>query len=115
MLSCDGVADQEFGHPVECLPDGRFTVRIPLADLAGMAVAPTAPHRAPREVEPEPGGRWRARLVLADGARVPLAAAPESAPPVVADAAGELVLDLSGQPFVEGAVWTPDGALRMEG
>ncbi|GAA2441806.1 hypothetical protein GCM10010433_48730 [Streptomyces pulveraceus] len=115
VLSCDGVADQEFGHPVECRPDGRFTVRIPLADLAGMAVAPTAPHRAPREVEPEPGGRWRARLVLADGARVPLAAAPESAPPVVADAAGELVLDLSGQPFVEGAVWTPDGALRMEG
>ncbi|MFJ1615575.1 CDP-glycerol glycerophosphotransferase family protein [Streptomyces sp. NPDC088251] len=115
VLTCDGVADQEFGHPVECRADGRFTVRIPLADLAGMAAAPRAPHRAPREVEPEPGGRWRARLVLADGSRVPLAAAPELAPPVVADAAGELVLDLSGQPFVDGAVWTSDGALRMEG
>ncbi|MEU0629861.1 CDP-glycerol glycerophosphotransferase family protein [Streptomyces sp. NPDC005989] len=115
VLTCDEVADQEFGHPVECRPDGRFTVRIPLADLAGMAAAPPVPHRAPREVEPEPGGRWRARLVLADGARVPLAVAPESAPPVVADAVGELVLDLSGQPFVDGAVWTPDGALRVEG
>lgn len=115
VLTCEGVADQEFGHPVECRPDGRFTVRIPLADLAGMAGAPPAPHRAPREVEPEPGGRWRARLVLADGTRVPLAVAPESAPPVVADAAGELVLDLSGQPFVEWAAWTPDGALRVEG
>ncbi|MEU9317484.1 CDP-glycerol glycerophosphotransferase family protein [Streptomyces sp. NPDC048295] len=115
VLTCDGVTDQEFGHPVECRPDGRFTVRVPLADLAGMAAAPPAPHRAPREVEPEPGGRWRALLVLADGERVPLAAAGESVPPVVADAAGELVLDLSGQPFVDGAVWTPDGALRVEG
>ncbi|MFI5746444.1 CDP-glycerol glycerophosphotransferase family protein [Streptomyces sp. NPDC051644] len=115
VLTCEGVADQEFGHPVECRADDRFTVRIPLADLAGMAAAPQAPHRAPREVEPEPGGRWRARLVLADGSRVPLAAAPEAAPPVVADAAGELVLDLSGQPFVDGAAWTSDGALRVEG
>ncbi|MFB7011489.1 MULTISPECIES: CDP-glycerol glycerophosphotransferase family protein [unclassified Streptomyces] len=115
VLTCEGVRDQEFGHPVECRADGRFTVRIPLADLAGMAAASPAPHRAPREVEPEPGGRWRARLVLADGSRVPLAAAPEAAPPVVADAAGELVLDLSGQPFVDGAAWTAEGALRMEG
>ncbi|MFI9624999.1 CDP-glycerol glycerophosphotransferase family protein [Streptomyces sp. NPDC052042] len=115
VLACDGVPDQEFGHPVACRADGRFTVRIPLADLAGMASAPAAPHPAPREVEPEPGGRWRARLVLADGSRVPLAAAPETAPPVVADAAGELVLDLSGQPFVDAAVWTAEGALRIEG
>ncbi|MFD8821575.1 CDP-glycerol glycerophosphotransferase family protein [Streptomyces sp. NPDC059605] len=115
VLFCEGVADQEFGHPVECRADGRFTVRIPLADLAGMAAAPSVPHRVPREVETEPGGRWRARLVLADGSRVPLAAAPETAPPVVADAAGELVLDLSGQPFVDGAAWTAEGALRMEG
>ncbi|MFJ1543427.1 CDP-glycerol glycerophosphotransferase family protein [Streptomyces sp. NPDC088246] len=115
VLTCEGVADQEFGHPVECRADGRFAVRIPLTDLAGMAAAPQAPHRAPREVEPEPGGRWRARLVLADGSRVPLAAAPEAAPPVVADAVGELVLDLSGQPFVDGAAWTSDGALRVEG
>ncbi|MFF2013414.1 CDP-glycerol glycerophosphotransferase family protein [Streptomyces sp. NPDC058195] len=115
VLSCEGVEDQEFGHPVECRPDGRFTVRLPLADLAGMTAVPPAPHRTPREVESEPFGRWRARLVLADGERVPLAAAPESAPPVVADAVGELVLDLSGQPFVDAAVWTPDGALRVEG
>ncbi|MFF3732599.1 CDP-glycerol glycerophosphotransferase family protein [Streptomyces sp. NPDC002476] len=115
VLTCDGVPDQEFGHPVECRADGRFTVRIPLADLAGMASAPPVPHRAPPEVEREPGGRWRARLVLADGSRVPLAAAPETAPPVVADAAGELVLDLSGQPFVDAAVWTAEGALRVAG
>ncbi|MFB7917750.1 CDP-glycerol glycerophosphotransferase family protein [Streptomyces sp. NPDC056061] len=115
VLTCDGVTDQEFGHPVECRADDRFTVRIPLADLAQMAAAPAAPHRAPREVEPEPGARWRVRLVLADGSRVPLAAAPDPAPPVVADAAGELVLDLSGQPFVDTAVWTAEGALRVEG
>ncbi|MEV6166145.1 CDP-glycerol glycerophosphotransferase family protein [Streptomyces sp. NPDC052052] len=115
VLTCDGVPDQEFGHPVACLAGDRFSVRIPLADLAGMAAAPRVPHRAPREVEAEPGGRWRGRLVLADGSRVALAAAPDAAPPVVADAAGELVLDLSGRPFVDAAAWTPDGALRVEG
>ncbi|WP_335939081.1 bifunctional glycosyltransferase/CDP-glycerol:glycerophosphate glycerophosphotransferase [Streptomyces sp. PTD5-9] len=115
VLTCDGVPDQESVRPVECRADGRFRVRIPLADLARMAAAPAAPHRAPREVEPESGRQWRARLVLADGSRVPLAAAPEAAPPAVADASGELVLDLSGRPFVDAAVWTAEGALRIEG
>ncbi|WP_143671009.1 glycosyltransferase family 2 protein, partial [Streptomyces sp. b84] len=56
-------------------PEGvGFTVRVPLADLAA---APPAPHRAPREVEAAGGARWRVRLLLADGARVPLPAAPD--------------------------------------
>ncbi|MFJ1788767.1 CDP-glycerol glycerophosphotransferase family protein [Streptomyces anulatus] len=94
-------------------PDGvGFTVRVPLADLAA---APPAPHRAPREVEAAGGARWRVRLLLADGARVPLPAAPDLPPPACADPAGDLVLDLSGPPYADRVERTPEGALRVSG
>ncbi|MFJ8250010.1 CDP-glycerol glycerophosphotransferase family protein [Streptomyces sp. NPDC094466] len=94
-------------------PDGvGFTVRVPLADLAA---APPAPHRAPREVEAAGGARWRVRLLLADGARVPLPAAPDLPPPACADPAGNLVLDLSGPPYADRVEHTPEGALRVSG
>ncbi|MFI1248595.1 CDP-glycerol glycerophosphotransferase family protein [Streptomyces anulatus] len=94
-------------------PDGvGFTVRVPLADLAA---APPAPHRAPREVEATGGARWRVRLLLADGARVPLPAAPDLPPPACADPAGDLVLDLSGPPYADRVERTPEGALRISG
>ncbi|WP_405481885.1 CDP-glycerol glycerophosphotransferase family protein [Streptomyces anulatus] len=94
-------------------PDGvGFTVRVPLADLAA---TPPAPHRAPREVEAAGGARWRVRLLLADGARVPLPAAPDLAPPACADPAGDLVLDLSGPPYADRVERTPEGALRISG
>ncbi|MFH8691143.1 CDP-glycerol glycerophosphotransferase family protein [Streptomyces anulatus] len=94
-------------------PDGvGFTVRVPLADLAA---APPAPHRAPREVGAASGARWRVRLLLADGARVPLPAAPDLPPPACADPAGDLVLDLSGPPCADRVERTPEGALRISG
>ncbi|UPT42313.1 CDP-glycerol glycerophosphotransferase family protein [Streptomyces sp. WAC00303] len=94
-------------------PDGvGFTVRVPLADLAA---APPAPHRAPRGVEAAGGARWRVRLLLADGARVPLPAAPDLPPPACADPAGDLVLDLSGPPYADRVERTPEGALRVSG
>ncbi|MFI5654906.1 CDP-glycerol glycerophosphotransferase family protein [Streptomyces anulatus] len=94
-------------------PDGvGFTVRVPLADLAA---TPPAPHRAPREVEAAGGARWRVRLLLADGARVPLPAAPDLPPPACADPAGDLVLDLSGPPYADRVERTPEGALRISG
>ncbi len=94
-------------------PDGvGFTVRVPLADLAA---APPAPHRAPREVEAAGGARWRVRLLLADGARVPLPAAPDLPPPACADPAGDLVLDLSGPPYADRVERTLEGALRISG
>ncbi|MEU9930965.1 bifunctional glycosyltransferase/CDP-glycerol:glycerophosphate glycerophosphotransferase [Streptomyces anulatus] len=94
-------------------PDGvGFTVRVQLADLAA---APPAPHRAPRGVEAAGGARWRVRLLLADGARVPLPAAPDLPPPACADPAGDLVLDLSGPPYADRVERTPEGALRVSG
>ncbi|WEH33729.1 CDP-glycerol glycerophosphotransferase family protein [Streptomyces sp. AM 4-1-1] len=100
--------------PVECGADERFTVRVPLADLATVPVSPSQ-RLTPAEVEPEDTGRWRARLVLVDGTQPPLAAAPGLGLPAVADAAGELVIDLSGSATVDRAEWTPDGGLRVEG
>ncbi|MFH9298018.1 CDP-glycerol glycerophosphotransferase family protein [Streptomyces sp. NPDC017520] len=94
-------------------PDGvGFTVRVPLADLAG---APPAPHRAPREVETAGGQRWRVRLLLADGSRVPLPAAPDLPPPACADPAGDLVLDLAAPPYADRVECTPEGGLRVSG
>ncbi|MGW6590027.1 bifunctional glycosyltransferase/CDP-glycerol:glycerophosphate glycerophosphotransferase [Streptomyces globisporus] len=94
-------------------PDGvAFTVRVPLAELAAV---PPAAHRAPREVEAAGGTRWRVRLLLDDGTRVPLPAAPDLPPPACADAAGDLVLDLAGPPYVDRVDPTPEGGLRISG
>ncbi|MFK0144999.1 CDP-glycerol glycerophosphotransferase family protein [Streptomyces griseus] len=94
-------------------PGGRgFTVRVPLADLAG---APPAPHRAPREVEAPGGARWQVRLLLPDGARVPLPAAPDLPPPACANPAGDLVLDLAWPPYADRVEYTPEGSLHVSG
>ncbi|MDJ1643338.1 bifunctional glycosyltransferase/CDP-glycerol:glycerophosphate glycerophosphotransferase [Streptomyces pakalii] len=94
-------------------PDGlAFTVRVPLAELAAV---PHAVHRAPREVEAADGARWQVRLLLADGTRVPLPAAPDLPPPAYADPAGALVLDLAGPPYVDRVDPTPEGGLRISG
>ncbi|MFF8988168.1 CDP-glycerol glycerophosphotransferase family protein [Streptomyces globisporus] len=94
-------------------PDGlAFTVRVPLADLAAV---PPAVRRAPREVEAADGARWQVRLLLADGTRVPLPAAPDLPPPAYADAAGDLVLEPAGPPSVDRVDPTPEGGLRISG
>ncbi|MFB8383028.1 bifunctional glycosyltransferase/CDP-glycerol:glycerophosphate glycerophosphotransferase [Streptomyces rubiginosohelvolus] len=94
-------------------PDGlAFTVCVPLAELAAV---PPAVHRAPREVEAADGVRWQVRLLLADGTRVPLPAAPDLPPPAYADPAGALVLDLAGPPYVDRVDPTPEGGLRISG
>ncbi|MGW9304129.1 bifunctional glycosyltransferase/CDP-glycerol:glycerophosphate glycerophosphotransferase [Streptomyces cyaneofuscatus] len=103
---------EERSFPVECDSGGAFTVRVP---LDGLAAVPPAPHRAPREVEAETGARWRARLLLADGTRAPLPAAPDLPPPACADAAGNLVVDLGGLPVVDRVERAADGALRISG
>ncbi|MFG2503899.1 CDP-glycerol glycerophosphotransferase family protein [Streptomyces rubiginosohelvolus] len=94
-------------------PDGlAFTVRVPLAELAAV---PPAVHRAPREVEAADGARWQVRLLLADGTRVPLPAAPDLPQPAYADAAGDLVLDLAGPPYADRVDPTAEGGLRVSG
>ncbi|MFH9668472.1 CDP-glycerol glycerophosphotransferase family protein [Streptomyces globisporus] len=94
-------------------PDGlAFTVRVPLAELAAV---PPAMHRAPREVEAAEGARWQVRLLLDDGTRVPLPAAPDLPPPAYADAAGDLVLGPAGPPSVDRVDPTPEGGLRISG
>ncbi|MFI7238540.1 CDP-glycerol glycerophosphotransferase family protein [Streptomyces cyaneofuscatus] len=114
LLTRDGEEERSF--PVECGQGGdhgtAFTVRVPLDGLA--AVSP-APHRAPREVEAETGARWRARLLLADGTRAPLPAAPDLPPPACTDAAGNLVVDLGGLPVVDRVERAADGSLRISG
>ncbi|GFN04336.1 hypothetical protein Smic_28920 [Streptomyces microflavus] len=89
-----------------------FTVRIP---LDGLAAVPAAPHRAPHEVGAETGARWRTRLLLADGTRVRLPAAPDLPPPACADAAGELVVDLAGLPVADAVERTAEGACASGG
>ncbi|MER7904210.1 CDP-glycerol glycerophosphotransferase family protein [Streptomyces sp. NPDC095614] len=77
-----------------------FGVRLPLDALAAGSV---------------PGqDRWRAALV-ADGVRVPLAAGPDLPPPAFADAEGNLVVDLTDEPYVDRAGATADGGLRIHG
>ncbi|MFF3031565.1 CDP-glycerol glycerophosphotransferase family protein [Streptomyces rubiginosohelvolus] len=89
-----------------------FTVRVPLAELAAV---PPAEHRARREVEAADGARWQVRLLLDDGTRVPLPAAPDLPPPAYADPGGHLVLDLAGPPYVDRVDLTPEGGLRISG
>lgn len=111
LLTLDGTAEERT-CPVECGDDGLFSVRITLTDLAAV---PLPQHPAPPEVEQEDGARWRAVLLLADGSRAPLAAAPDLPPPVTAGPAGELVVDVGGQPVVDRARWAADGGLHIEG
>ncbi|MEU0378011.1 CDP-glycerol glycerophosphotransferase family protein [Streptomyces cyaneofuscatus] len=107
---------EERSFPVECGQGGdhgtAFTVRVP---LDGLAAVPPSPHRAPREVEAEAGARWRTRLLLTDGTRAPLPAAPDLPPPACADAAGNLVVDLGGLPVVDRVERSADGSLRIAG
>ncbi|WP_411079392.1 CDP-glycerol glycerophosphotransferase family protein [Streptomyces sp. cmx-18-6] len=117
LLTREGADERSW--PVECAAEGSvrpsgtsFAVRIPLDELAAV---PPAPHRAPREVEAESGARWQARLLLADGTRLALPAAPDLPPPACADAAGNLVLDLAGLPVADRAERLADGSLRLSG
>ncbi|MFJ8755283.1 CDP-glycerol glycerophosphotransferase family protein [Streptomyces sp. NPDC102441] len=111
VLTRDGAAEHVCA--VRCGDGDGFSARIPLAALAaGPIPAPGAPHEDVSG-SPEPRGRWRAALLLADGVRVPLAAAPDLPPPAFADAAGHLVVDTSGDPVVSGAGPAPDGGLRV--
>ncbi|MEW2277690.1 CDP-glycerol glycerophosphotransferase family protein [Streptomyces cyaneofuscatus] len=107
---------EERSFPVECGQGGdhgtAFTVRVP---LDGLAAVPPSPHRAPREVEAEGGARRRARLLLTDGTRAPMPAAPDLPPPACADAAGNLVVDLGGLPVVDRVERGADGSLRIAG
>ncbi|WP_069744190.1 CDP-glycerol glycerophosphotransferase family protein [Streptomyces sp. EN23] len=102
--------EHEEGAGSDGLP---FTARVPLADLA--AVPPATHHRVPREVEAAGGARWRARLLLDDGTRVPLPAAPDLPPPACADPAGDLVLEPAGPPYADRVEATPEGGLRISG
>ncbi|MFE7748023.1 CDP-glycerol glycerophosphotransferase family protein [Streptomyces sp. NPDC057428] len=90
----------------------RFAVRIPLAALAAESGPPPAASPA---AAPSPGARWRALLLTDDGARLPLAAAPDLPPPLFADAAGHLVVEVSGEPLVDAASTAPDGGVWVEG
>ncbi|WP_327355672.1 CDP-glycerol glycerophosphotransferase family protein [Streptomyces sp. NBC_01304] len=112
----------ELDCPVACAL-GRFSVRIPLADLE--AVPPTE-HRAPREVEPPHGDRWQANLVLPDGSLKSVAAVCDLPPGryatqagrevcATANDAGQLVVELTRQPVADVVRWTDEGALVVEG
>ncbi|HWU09044.1 MAG TPA: CDP-glycerol glycerophosphotransferase family protein [Streptomyces sp.] len=90
---------------------GGFSARIPLAALTA---GPAPALRAPHEAAGEPEGLWRAALVTG-GVRVPLAAAPDLPPPALADAAGDLVVDVTGAPRVDHVGPAPDGGLRVHG
>ncbi len=89
-----------------------FTARVPLAELADV---PPAVQRAPREVETADGTRWQVRLLLDDGTRIPLPAAPHLPPPAYADPAGHLVLDPAGPPCADRVELTAEGGLRISG
>ncbi|MFB8115342.1 CDP-glycerol glycerophosphotransferase family protein [Streptomyces sp. NPDC055962] len=97
--------------PVRCGDGDGFSARIPLAALAAEPAPVSGTAGAPG---PGSDGRWRAFL-LTDGVRVPLAAAPGLAPPAYADAAGNLVVEVAGEPYVDRAGPAPDGGLRIEG
>ncbi|MGF1342159.1 CDP-glycerol glycerophosphotransferase family protein [Streptomyces flavovirens] len=101
VLARDGAP--EHSCPVRPQDGDRFSVRVPLAELAA-----AGPH--PHGAE----DRWRAALVT-DGARVPLAAAPDLPPPAFADASGDLVVEAPAGPLVDGAVPVPEGGLRVTG
>lgn len=100
-----------------------FTARVP---LPGLEAVPPAAHRAPREVEPRPGDRWQANLVLADGSLKSVAAV-TGLPPgryatgagrelcTTANDTGQLVVELTRQPVADTVRWLDDGVLAVEG
>ncbi|WP_326697809.1 CDP-glycerol glycerophosphotransferase family protein [Streptomyces sp. NBC_01754] len=116
VLTRDGAG--EHTCPVRLEDDGRFTARVPLAELAGPGASPTprgtALDRTPLSTAPEPEGTWRVAL-LTDGARRPLAAAPDLPPPAFADPAGDLVVEVSAGPLVDRAEAAPEGGVRVSG
>ncbi|MFC8224761.1 CDP-glycerol glycerophosphotransferase family protein [Streptomyces sp. NPDC057287] len=97
--------------PVRCGDGDGFGARIPLTALAAEAAPRSGGAAGPAAGA---GSRWRAHL-LTGGVRVPLAAAPDLAPPAFADAEGNLVVEVAGAPFVDRAGPAPDGGLRIEG
>ncbi|MGW0535765.1 bifunctional glycosyltransferase/CDP-glycerol:glycerophosphate glycerophosphotransferase [Streptomyces sp. NPDC003032] len=110
-----------FDYPVS-LADDRFEVRVHLADLEGAA---PIPHLAPKEVEPPHGDRWQANLVLPDGSLKSLAATLDLAPGRYATGAGrelcatandqgQLVVELTRQPFADRVTWGTDGTLTVD-
>ncbi|MCQ4213044.1 bifunctional glycosyltransferase/CDP-glycerol:glycerophosphate glycerophosphotransferase [Streptomyces longispororuber] len=111
----------EFAYPVTCA-GGRFLVRFPLADPAGV---PQPPHRAPKEVEPAHGDRWQVNFVLPDGGTRSVAAALDLPPArypaggrelcATANDQGQLVVELTRQPIAELAAWAGDGSCVVEG
>ncbi|MFJ8867186.1 CDP-glycerol glycerophosphotransferase family protein [Streptomyces sp. NPDC102473] len=109
VLTREGAA--EHTCPVRCGDGDAFSTRIPLAALAAEPAPVSGTAGGP---VPGAGGRWQAFL-LTDGVRVPLAAAPGLAPPAFADASGNLVVEVAGEPFVNRAGPAPDGGLCVEG
>ncbi|MEV6307767.1 CDP-glycerol glycerophosphotransferase family protein [Streptomyces sp. NPDC051840] len=106
VLSRDGAAEHVCPvRPAQGAGESGFGARIPLAALAGES-GPGASGA---------GGRWRAELAAEDGRRVPLAAAPGLAPPAFADPAGNLVVDLDCEPYVDTAGTGPDGSPYIGG
>ncbi|NBE53601.1 bifunctional glycosyltransferase/CDP-glycerol:glycerophosphate glycerophosphotransferase [Streptomyces boluensis] len=100
-----------------------FTARVPLPELESV---PPAPHLAPREVEPQPGDRWQANLVLADGSLKSVAAVTDLPPGgygtgagralcTTANDTGQLVVELTRQPVADSVRWLDDGTLAVEG
>ncbi|WP_189930741.1 CDP-glycerol glycerophosphotransferase family protein [Streptomyces sulfonofaciens] len=103
--------------------DGRFALRVPLAQLA--AVPPPA-HRAPKEVPPPCTEPWRAELVMADGSLAPPAALPGLPPGryaladgrelcATADDRGRLRVELTRRPIADTLFWADDGTLTISG
>ncbi|MDI3421699.1 bifunctional glycosyltransferase/CDP-glycerol:glycerophosphate glycerophosphotransferase [Streptomyces luteolus] len=115
-------SDTEITCPVTVDGTG-FTARVPLPELEAV---PPAPHLAPREVEPRPGDRWQANLVLADGSLKSVAAVTDLPPGRYATGAGrelcttandtgQLVVELTRQPIADAVRWRADGVLEVEG
>ncbi|MFJ6565816.1 CDP-glycerol glycerophosphotransferase family protein [Streptomyces sp. NPDC091292] len=115
-------AGTEFDYPVT-LNGERFEVRLPVTDLEAV---PPAPHLAPKEVEPPHGDRWQVNLVLPDETLKSVAAA-LALPPgryatrpgrevcAMANDRGQLVVELTRQPFASALTWADDGTVTLSG
>ncbi|GHJ36442.1 CDP-glycerol glycerophosphotransferase family protein [Streptomyces sp. TS71-3] len=103
--------------------DGRFRLRVPLAQLA---TVPAPVHRAPKEVPPPCAEVWRADLVMADGGLAAPAAVPGLPPGryalgdgrelvATADDRGLLRIELTRRPIADTVLWADDGTLTISG